>query len=235
MDIFEFISQKFRHYYLKSAHSISPPPEIEKREFGLVPFKREKKIMIRHKGFENIFQLRDFLKAVAPSDVYYSSAYYDRPGAETMADKNWKGADLVFDIDCDHISTPCKIEHDTWRCLSCGMAQKGQPPEKCPKCSSEKLDEENWVCEICLDIAKTELLKVVEMLARDLGLESKHMEAVFSGHRGYHVHVLEPEVKQLNASERKEIVDYVTGTGLVTNYHIKAEKHFAEMEGGWGA
>jgi DNA primase small subunit len=36
----------------------------------------------------------------------------------------------------------------------------------------------------------------------------------FSGHRGYHLHVESDEVKSLNSEDRREIVDYVTGTGL---------------------
>jgi len=29
-----------------------------------------------------------------------------------MENKGWIGADLIFDIDADHIETRCKTEHD---------------------------------------------------------------------------------------------------------------------------
>ncbi len=38
-----------------------------------------------------------------PSHVYYSTALYQNPGAPTMDAKLWKGADVIFDLDADHI------------------------------------------------------------------------------------------------------------------------------------
>ncbi|MHC1623409.1 MAG: DNA primase small subunit domain-containing protein [Candidatus Methanospirareceae archaeon] len=40
------------------------------------------------------------------------------------------------------------------------------------------------------------------------------MWVVFSGGRGYHIHVRDPNVIGLESPERREIVDYITATGL---------------------
>jgi DNA primase small subunit len=233
-----FVQDKFREYYLENVGEIAPPSYIEKREFGFILFRREK-LMIRHRGFEDSEGLRGFIKALAPSDVYYSSAYYERPGAETMKEKGWLGADLIFDVDCDHLHTSCKEEHDRWRCLNCGESRGGRAPTKCPKCGSERLDVDSWVCEKCLETAKQELLKLIGMLEDDLGVTDKEMTAVFSGHRGYHLHVESNTVKSMSSAERKEIVDYVTATGLNIGYYglSKDRRSFGGPsldDSGWG-
>ena len=55
--------------------------------------------------------MRDFLKKNVPSHVYHSAAYYEIPGAPTMAKKNWLGADLVFDLDADHLEGSESMEY----------------------------------------------------------------------------------------------------------------------------
>ncbi|MDP2768020.1 MAG: DNA primase small subunit domain-containing protein, partial [Candidatus Methanoperedens sp.] len=41
-----------------------------------------------------------------------------------------------------------------------------------------------------------------------------NVSIVFSGGRGYHIHVRDPKVFSLESAERREIVDYVRGTGF---------------------
>jgi DNA primase small subunit len=214
----QFIQEKFKEYYAKNAQTIDPPRAVEKREFGFIPLRKEK-FMIRHKKFKNVSQLREFLRSIIPSDVYYSSAYYVEPDQETMDKKNWLGADLVFDVDCDHVPTPCKKEHDRWRCENCGEIGVGQPPEKCPHCKLQKFYEDAWLCEKCLDAAKYETLKLIRLLEEDFGFSDSEIYPVFTGHRGYHIHIEAEIVKKLSSNERKEIVDYVTGSGLKIEFH----------------
>jgi len=52
------------------------------------------------------------------------------------------------------------------------------------------------------------------MLMNDFGFSEHEIHTYFSGHRGYHIHVENEAVRSLNAMARKEIVDYVSGTGL---------------------
>lgn len=211
-----FVQEKFTEYYSKYSSDIQLPSSFEKREFAFLLFRE--RIMLRHKGFKDIDDFRAFLNKVTPSDVYHSTAYYERPEAE-MGEKGWLGADLVFDIDADHIPTPCAKGHDTWVCVNCGFAGKGTPPEKCPTCGEQKFDERTWPCEVCLASAKAETMKLVDLLIKDFGFSHKEMRVFFSGHRGYHLHVETEEVRGLDQMARKEIVDYILGIGLDTRFH----------------
>jgi len=211
----EVVKQKFAEYYHEHAHEIQPPTFLERREFGFLLLKE--KMMIRHKGFRRIEDLRHFLETTVPSDVYYSAARYERP-EESMEAKGWLGADLIFDVDADHIETPCKNEHDRWICLNCRAEGNGPAPESCPRCSLQKFDEKTWLCESCLEAAKVETIKLIDMLIGDFGFSSNELSICFSGHRGYHVHIEKESILHLDQLARKEIVDYIRGTGLDAKY-----------------
>ncbi|MFQ6077141.1 MAG: DNA primase small subunit domain-containing protein, partial [Candidatus Bathyarchaeia archaeon] len=182
----EFIRQKFAEYYSEHSQSIQPPTSIDRREFGFILFKE--RIMVRHKGFKDVKEMRRFIESIVPSDAYYSAAYYGRP-EEEMERKGWIGADLFFDIDADHLQTPCRTEHDYWICENCRNTGRGKRPARCPNCGGERLREEAWPCEKCLEAAKTEALKLVDFLLSDFGFQERDVDVYFSGHRGYHVHV----------------------------------------------
>jgi len=214
--VFHFVRDKFGEYYKQHSSSIPPPTSIESREFGFLLF--EERIMLRHKGFRGMDDLTSSLKTIVPSDVYYSCAYYERPEDE-MSRKGWLGADLIFDIDADHIPTPCAKVHDTWVCGNCGAVGRGTPPKKCSTCGQQKFDEKTWPCEVCLESAKVETMKLTDILTKDFGFSSKELRVGFSGHRGYHVHVESEEIQALDSMARKEIVDYVLGIGLETEFH----------------
>jgi len=156
---------------------------------------------------------------LVPSDVYYSSAYYEEPSASEMGEKGWFGADLIFDIDADHIPTPCEKVHDVWVCSNCNFSDRGVAPEKCPSCGAQKIDTKTWVCEVCLETTKRETMKLLDMLTSDFGFSAKEMKVYFSGHRGYHVHVEEESVRNLDQIARREIVDYIVGIGLDMDIH----------------
>ncbi|HIH77191.1 MAG TPA: DNA primase small subunit PriS [Methanomassiliicoccales archaeon] len=95
----EFAMDLFREYYRRS-----PPPapaDLRDREFGFMFFDRD--FVRRHMGFLEENDYRRFLVNQVPSHAYFSSALYQRPSAPTMDLKGWKGADLIFDLDADHI------------------------------------------------------------------------------------------------------------------------------------
>jgi DNA primase small subunit len=74
------------------------------------------------------------------------------------------------------------------------------------------------------------------MLMKDFGFSDKEIRVFFSGHRGYHVHVENETVKNLDSSARKEIVDYVYGTGLDISFHRMDEKGVKTLclkDSGW--
>jgi len=211
-----FIQHKFSEYYKQNSGSILPPTSIEKREFAFSPFGQ--RTMIRHKSFKNAESFREFLKGVSPSDVYYSSAYYENP-EEEMSGKAWVGADLIFDIDADHIPTPCDKLHDIWTCKECHLSGGGAKPEKCPQCGAQRFSGIAWPCGICLESAKRETMKLIDILEQDFGFSKQELIVAFSGHRGYHVQVEDEAVRTLDSMARREIADYLMGTGLEPTLH----------------
>ena len=53
-----------------------------------------------------------------------------------------------------------------------------------------------------------------DFLIEDFGFKEKYIDLYFSGSRGYHCHVMDPKIFCLDSSERREIVDYITGRDL---------------------
>ena len=207
----DFVYQKFTDYYQDPSTIIPEPILPAQREFAYLMFKE--RFMVRHRMFDSINKFRSVLSETVPSDVYHSCAYYENPDFD-MDKKGWLGADLVFDIDSDHIPTTCNKIHDEFRCVKCGFSGRGITPETCPACEANKFETRTWACELCIDSARTEAAKLLDMLEKDFGFSSDELHVFFSGHRGYHVHVEDESVRSLDAMARKEIVDYVTGLGL---------------------
>ncbi len=171
-----WIRERFRRYYKQV--ELDLPPRYARREYGFMFW--EAGMMQRHQSFKSAEALRSFLAQRTPMHVYYSSAYYENPGAPTMEEKGWLGADLVFDLDADHIP------------------------------GSEKMTYEGM-----LEVVKSEIAKIVDdYLLADFGLDPSSLLITFSGGRGYHIHVRDPRVWELQSHERREIVDYITGTEL---------------------
>jgi DNA primase small subunit len=211
VDSREFVYSKFREYYTDPSTEIPEPLCVEQREFAYLSFKE--RFMMRHKRFGDFNAFTNLLKENTPSDVYHSIAYYENPDFD-MDKKGWLGADLVFDIDADHIPSSCDKIHDEWKCNKCGFSGKGVTPEVCPACEGQKFETKTWPCELCIKAARDETSKLLDMLSGDFGFSDKELRVFFSGHRGYHVYVENDAIKSLDAMGRKEIVDYVMGTGL---------------------
>lgn len=175
----EFARQQFASYY--AHHQIDAVPDLRSREFGFMFF--DKGFVHRHVGFAKREELQRYVVERAPSHAYYSSAYFERPGAKTMAEKGWLGADLIFDLDADHVK-----------------GSEGLPYNQ------------------MLQRVKEELIRLYDRyICSDLGFAEDQTEIVFSGGRGYHVHVYADSVRKLGSHERREIVDYITGTDLDLN------------------
>jgi len=172
----EFVRQRFTEYYKKAV--LVSPSSLEQREWGFVLFNpgATDMRMRRHIAFAGRAELFDYIKNLVPTHIYYSSAYYEKPDAPTMAEKGWCGADLIFDLDADHI---VKGPYDQM-----------------------------------LSRVKTETEKLLEMLTGELGIDKKQIELVFSGGRGYHIHVRDLAFRGWGSAERRELVDYVCGIGL---------------------
>lgn len=220
------IRQKFYEYYLSSWKTYFPE-SIEKREFAFLFFDENK--MIRHRNYNKEEEMEKFIQTSGPAHVYYSTAYYERPN-ETMDKKGWFGTDLTFDLDSDHIQTPCKSQHPYWICVRCKSFCGENRPTICPNCNGQKFEEEAYLCDTCLEAVKVETIKLLEFLIIDFGFKEENLEIFFSGHRGYHVHVKDEEISRLDHLSRKEIVDYILGTGYKPEFH----KYPKLGDPGWG-
>jgi len=203
----KLVQRLFRKYYLEKSESVYVPERLEEREFGYFTFVEQ--IMIRHMSFSSPSELRRMLVEKAPLHVYHSSAFYKYPRAP-MDQKGWLGAELAFDIDADHLKTPCKKKHDFKICRRC-LLDYPADAEKCARCGSS-LEKVEWVCDKCLESARVETRKLLEILEDDLGFEK--IRTAFSGNRGYHVIVSDEHVLDMSQQERKEVIDYIKGTGL---------------------
>lgn len=172
----DWVRERLRRHY--AAVPLAMPDRFARREFGFMSYGPG--LMQRHLGFTAAKDLRDFLVQRVPAHVYHSSAYYERPDAPTMEEKGWLGADLIFDLDADHI----------------------------PK-SREMTYEE------MLEAVKRKIVQLHDdFLVRDFGFDERSLRVVFSGGRGYHIHVHDERVWPLGSHERREIVDYITGKEL---------------------
>ena len=92
-------AHRFGQYYRTSP--LWSPPRVKSREWMFIPFGGAPPL--RHKSFSGVEQVRTFLSERAMHSVFYSTAYWKRPFEMKMADKLWQGADLIFDLDGDHL------------------------------------------------------------------------------------------------------------------------------------
>ena len=228
----------FKEHYFKHHERVEIPIRISEREFGYVPFGGS---MIRHLTFKSAGELIATMVREAPRGAYYSCGYYHDPSLP-MAEKGWKGGDLIFDIDADDLNAPCKAVHDRWSCKQCGKLGQGLRPEECPACGNNRIAQMNWACELCLGAAKVELVKLMEILTDDFGITSKNLRPYFSGNIGYHLNVEETIIEELDQQSRVEIANYVSGKGLLlstigigrqSSYESLASALPLETESGW--
>ena len=57
----------------------------------------------RHRSFLDKNSLHSYLRSRAPHSCFHSTAYYQDPSQLKMTEKGWLGADLIFDLDGDHL------------------------------------------------------------------------------------------------------------------------------------
>jgi DNA primase small subunit len=177
-----FIRKKFAQHYARTR--VEPPDAVEKREWGVGGW--ERKIQERHFKFADAKALNAYLTNNAPLYCSYSVAYYKEPDARPIEKKGWLGAEVVFDLDADHLDLECIKRHG-----------KG------------------WVCDECLQAVKMHTMRLIDdFLVPDFGIASEDIEVNFSGNRGYHVHVKSEGMRKLGSYGRREMLDYVSGTGL---------------------
>ncbi|MFB6117917.1 DNA primase small subunit PriS [Halosegnis sp.] len=212
----EYLRGRFGDYYRRSG--IKGPPGASEREWGHIPFTPgEGTTMVRHQSWLDIAgggSLADFLAREQPRHVYFSAGRYTHPGADRMSEKGWQSADLVFDLDADHL------------------------PD---------IDPAETSYADMLQACKGALFDLLDFLENDFGFADEDATIVFSGGRGYHVHVRADGIQDLGRDQRAEIAEYVRGpdvefedvvrTESVEGIGLKnpAPKRTLPTDGGWGA
>jgi len=101
------VKSAFREYYFNHINLLEIPEHLEQREFGYVPFGSG---MIRHLSYRNKGDLIAMLLRDVAADLYCSNAFYRFP-TYPMQEKQWLGADLIFDIDAKDLHLPCELSH----------------------------------------------------------------------------------------------------------------------------
>ena len=205
-----YLRGRFRDHYRRT--ELSPPPAANEREWGFIPWTDSPgTTMVRHRSLLELGDLSEFLVRKRPRHVYFSAGRFRDPGASSMHAKDWQAADLVFDLDADHLP-------------------------------NVTLGEDSYA--EMLAICKDALFRLLDFLEDDFGFDE--LEIVFSGGRGYHVHVRDDTVQHLEREHRREIVDYVRGIGLEFEELIETEtvaglgrktptdRRTLRIDGGWG-
>ena len=93
---------RFSDYYSSLNHNdLWTPPRLKSREWMFIPW--GSRPPDRHRGFIDKSELLKYLQSRAPHSCFHSTAYYNYPSERKMIDKEWLGADLIFDLDGDHL------------------------------------------------------------------------------------------------------------------------------------
>ena len=199
----KFLEETFKQYYFDHFDSIHVPDRSQEREYG---YKKFNSGMIRHISLKTDKDLHLMLLTNVPSDVFCSNAYYSFPNLP-MAEKDWKEADLIFDIDAKDLNLSCRKDHTCIKCISCGEISLLQ--DVCPKCKSNKLDLLSLPCQNCISGVKKEVLNLIKILTNDLQIDDENVRISFSGNEGFHLYVANSFYNQLGSKERGDLIDYI--------------------------
>ena len=194
-----FLYKAFKRYY--RSNSAALPDRFTRREFGFMFF--DKSYVQRHLSFRSPEEMSSFMSRQVPSHSYYSTSYYRRPDAPTMDAKGWMGAELIFDLDADHLEGAGNMTYT----------------------------------EMMVQIRSEMMGLVDDFLLGDFGFSEDQVHITFSGGRGYHAHVRTPDIMSLGTNERREIVDFITCSGLnidwVFPYHMAATSSMSTSAGNY--
>ena len=176
---------RFSDYYNSLTQTnIWTPPRLKNREWMFVPWGN--RIPKRHRSFRTKTELHDYIKKENPNSCFHSTAYYKDASERKMNDKGWLGADLIFDLDGDHLP---------------GISTTDFPN--------------------LLDTIQNQAWKLwSDFLEPEFGFKEKYIQTSFSGHRGFHIHVRDPNLLHLDSNARREIVNFIRGEGIDTNLSL---------------
>src|SRR2546428_6446627 len=224
----------FKEYYFNRFDVVHVPVRASEREFG---YQKINGGMIRHLTIRNDKELHLLLMKEIPSDVYCSNAYYSSPNLP-MSEKDWKGADLIFDIDAKDLALQCRKDHTIFKCASCQGVNIGEQ-SPCPRCGSTRFESTSVTCKNCINESKKEVRKLIDILNNDLGIKNEEIEVYFSGNEGFHIRVTNQDYEQLDSQERADLADYTMFNGVMPETFGIRKQNTSKLdlpsieEGGW--
>jgi len=201
----DILRSLLRDYF--SRIELELPDDYILREFAFQDYLSGK--YIRHLSFQSLASLREYLVSKTPRNSYYSAAIYRDPAALTMEDKGLIGAELMFDIDSDHIEG----------CDASNLKLNGK--------------ELHIVTEKCIELGKEHELRLLDALMSDFGFSKNEIRIYFTGNRGFHtiVRPKDEEWLKLGSRERREIIDYLKGIGLEVGLILPKKARNINKEG----
>jgi len=228
------VESALKEYYFNRFDLIHVPTRPAQREFG---YQKINGGMMRHIAIKDDKELHLLLMKEIPSDVYCSNAYYSFPNLP-MSEKDWKGADLIFDIDAKDLMLSCRKDHSIFKCVSCQVVTKDHLP-KCAKCGSTRFESTSVTCKNCINESKKEVRKLIDILNNDLGIKNEEIEVYFSGNEGFHIRVTNQDYEQLDSQERADLADYTMFNGVMPETFGIRKQNTSKLdlpsieEGGW--
>ena len=220
-----YMALAFRRYYFESAGKIGLPARMGEREFGFQEFGTG--TMRRHVSLSDRNGLT-LLLSRGPSDVYASCSYYSRPDLP-MAEKGWKGADLIFDIDAKDIGLPCREGHTVRVCAGCSAVSQDK---ECSGCGSTGYSPVSLPCHMCVAAAKREVDKLLDVLSRDFGVTEEAVEVSFSGNDGFHVAVKAPRLERMDSRGRRDVARHCMFAGAMPEaFGVLKDMKQADLDG----
>jgi len=230
----EMYRAAIRRYY--KSHRIPIFFNIERKEFGVGDFGR--KIVTRYLTFQDSGAFYGYLIENTPLYVSYSVADWEYPGNRNDAERGFLGAELVFDFDDDEFVQYSR--EDIAICTSCGDIQSvgklldsGLNPLFCINCGGKRTivslpSLSRWKRVV------QEAKRLITVLEEDFDISKKYIHIDYSGNRGVHVHVNDPEFTDAaralpNISDkharmlamkgmRQELTNYITLSGFDGKY-----------------
>lgn len=204
------VKYAFKEYYFNHINLLETPEHLEQHEFGYVPFGSG---MTRHLSFRNKGDLIATLVRNVPTDFYCSNAYYRFP-TYPMKEKQWLGADLIFDIDAEDLQLPCELSHSYFICTRCN--EVSVKSEVCEFCKNTVFNKTSIPCDKCIIALKKEVRRLATVLTNDLGIDEKFITVHFSGNNGFHIVASDKSFHLLGPEARSDIVSYLIGTNMMT-------------------
>ena len=205
----KLLEESFKKFYFEHFNLIHVPENPNQREYGFQKFNSG---MSRHISLKTDKELHLLLMQKVSSDVYCSNACYSFPNLP-MNEKDWKNAELIFDIDAKDLNVNSREKHSCIKCGECNEIASLQ--QSCPSCNSTKLSKITLSCSDCIIAAKDQVKRLNDILIDDFGVIQNTIQVFFSGNEGFHIYVNNTDYQKIGAKERAEIVDYIMFRGVI--------------------